>query len=822
MKAFRQKKLAILLCLSIVAGSSSFSVYAVNDQQRLEEESIDYILGRPMTEAEKEEQEAMVPELKELPPPDELVEPVHTEGWARASDASQVRRFDLREEGLVTSVKSQIIDGPCWAFSAIAMAESAMIGQGMGLEPDFSEEHLAYFFYNRQNDPLGNTAGDKNTASWTGNDYKSVGGNLQLASKFLSTWSGAASEVMFPYSTSSSGLDAGSAYESEVHLQNARFIVSSVDELKQAVYSHRQPVGITYYHDSSYWNKETGAYCYPRSMSTINHAVTIVGWDDDYSKNNFNASSNVAGDGAWIVKNSWGEQSGDHGYIYISYEDKTLQGAVSADFEPADNYDHNYQYDGSSGSGSIAVLPGASHANVFQVKGSPSGNEILKAAGILVNSSNASLSIDVYTDLAEPADPSSGVHVIHAQRAETSYSGYYTFLLEKDVMLQEGSCFSVVFTNCSDEKKSFAIESELDSGWIRFETGVESGQSFYRDGEGKKWKDMNGDYLSSGKPVNARIKAYTVDSQKTPSDVTETPGVTPVPVPTVVETPEVIPTTVPEETEEPVITPAVTPTPSETKEPDVTLTETPDAGLPVPGETETPSTVPTAVPTDTPEAVPSEVPVPGQAVITSTNSKKNKITLKWKKVSHADRYEIYRTTDSGRGWKLIGTTGKTSYVDKKLLPAFGYGYRVRAVCQTGAVLRSGAYSKRVNVLTRPAVPGNRSIKAITRAGKKTKAEFTCKASARASGYEICQYNQRTKQYQPSYRIQGTKVYIYRKADKRYQKIGKVRKSGGKITGTLTKINLKQYKKQYFKVRAYVDKSGYSRQYSKFSGRIILK
>lgn len=821
MKVFRQKNLVILLCLSIAAGSSSFSVYAVNDQQRLEADSIDYILGRPMTEEEKEEQEAMVPELKDLPLPDELAEPVYTESCARASDMSQVRRFDLREEGLVTSVKNQVIDGPCWAFSAIAMAESAMIGQGMGPEPDFSEEHLAYFFYNRQNDPLGNTLGDKNTASWTGNNYKSVGGNLQLASKFLSTWSGAASEAVFPYSASSSGLDAGAAYEAEVHLQNARFIASSVDELKQAVYSYRQPVGITYYHDSSYWNKETGAYCYPRSMSAINHAVTIVGWDDDYSKNNFSPASGVESDGAWIVKNSWGEQSGDHGYIYISYEDKTLQGAVSADFEPADTYDHNYQYDGSSGSGSIAVPPGASHANVFQVKGNPSGSEILKAAGILVNSANASLSIDVYTDLPDPADPSSGIHSIHGQRAETSYSGYYTFLLEQDVRLREGSYFSVIFTNSSDEKKSFAIESELDSGWIRFETGVESGQSFYRDGAGKDWKDMNGNYLSSGKPVNARIKAYTVDSPKTSVDVTETPNATPVVVPTTAETPGGIPTSEPVETEKPEITFTVTPvetekpeitltvTPVETKEPDVTLTVTP-----APAETEMPGTVPTAVPT--------KIPVPGQAVISSTSSKKNKITLKWGKVSHADRYEVYRAGVSGGNWKLIGTTGRTSYVDKKLLSASGYRYRVRAVSKTGAVMRYGAYSKGLNVLTRPAVPGNRSIKAIARAGKKTKAEFTCKASARASGYEIYQYNQGAKQYQPSYRIQGTKVYIYQKAANKYRKIGKIRKSGGKITCTLTKINLKKYKKQYFKVRAYVDKSGCSRQYSKFSSRIILK
>ncbi len=756
MRMNKRKVFSVLLGLGILTGSWGASAHVSGHVLRPENPDVDYILGRPMTEEEIAEQEAMVPELKEMPLPDELVEPVQSQDRGRTGETAGVKRFDLRDEGIVTSVKNQVVDGPCWAFSAIASAESSMMKQSSKGELDYSEEHLAYFFYNRQNDPLGNTLGDRNIAAYEWENYKSIGGNMQLASKFLSTWSGAAGEAAFPYSTDTAGLDNARAYESEAHLQNARFISeASVDDLKEALYRYRQPVGINYYHDNTYWNKETGAYCCPVSKGAINHAVTIVGWDDSYSRNNFSGVSQVSGDGAWIVKNSWGEQSGDQGYIYISYEDQTLAGGVSADFEPVGNYDHNYQYDGSSGSSSISVDAGASHANVFQVKGNPSGSEILKAVGILMNSSNVQLAVDVYTDLQDPLNPSGGTHAVEGQRVSTSYTGYYTFPLEQEVHLWEGSYFSVIFTNISDTKKSFAIESAVDSGWIRFETGVESGQSFYREKEGKTWRDMNGQYLSNGKAVNSRIKAYTTDSQELPQ-----PTATPIPQPTTAPDPQ--PTAAPEES------------------------------------------------------------APKQTVITGTVSNKKKITLKWGKVTQADCYQVYRRTSADDKWKLAGSTEKTSYVDKGLSPASPYRYRVRAVRGVGTGRKTGAYSSVKKVLTKPAVPEKISFKPAVKPGRKTKALFSCKTASGVSGYEIYQYNPGTKKYKPAYRIAGDKVSIYQKSGNRYKKIGKAVKSGGKITCTLTKIDLNTYKKQYFKVRAYAEKSGYSRQYSSFSGKIVFK
>ena len=94
---------------------------------------------------------------------------------------------------------------------------------------------------------------------------------------------------------------------------------------------------------SGYWNQNTNSYYYSGSGSS-NHAVTIVGWDDNYDKSKF--STVPPGNGAFIVKNSSGSGWGESGYFYLSYYD-TFVGKTNAVFtaESPVNYDHIYQYD---------------------------------------------------------------------------------------------------------------------------------------------------------------------------------------------------------------------------------------------------------------------------------------------------------------------------------------------------------------------------------------------------------------------------------------------------------------------------------------------
>ena len=72
---------------------------------------------------------------------------------------------------------------------------------------------------------------------------------------------------------------------------------------------------------------------------------------------------------------------------------------------------------------------------------------------------------------------------------------------------------------------------------------------------------------------------------------------------------------------------------------------------------------------------------PDKAVIKSTSSTKNSITLKWGKVKSADGYRVYRYDSKTKKWKTLATVknGKTSYVDKKSLKSkTTYKYKVKA------------------------------------------------------------------------------------------------------------------------------------------------
>ena len=113
--------------------------------------------------------------------------------------------YNAADQGYVTSVKNQEPYGMCWAFGMASLLETSFLTQGLGTY-DLSEEHLAYFFANRKNDPLGNTYGDVNKHMGTddkGNVDYHEGGNDLLASMFLSTWSGMTTEADAPLATDS-------------------------------------------------------------------------------------------------------------------------------------------------------------------------------------------------------------------------------------------------------------------------------------------------------------------------------------------------------------------------------------------------------------------------------------------------------------------------------------------------------------------------------------------------------------------------------------------------------------------------------------------
>lgn len=471
------------------------------------DEKIRYIKGRPLTEEEREQQLA---DIRELSPMESVPEVESLSGSEMPAVAASnlPSSYDARTEGLVTSVKDQGSTNMCWAFTIASALETSLLAQGYGAY-DLSEEHLGYFFVNRVNDPLGNTPYDKNYLYTK--DYHDTG-NCYLGSYFLSTWSGMAAEERFPIKFSAQTIDPKYAYDTVAYLKDALFINCSVDELKQFLLQYHS-VGTNLYMTEEYYNPDTAAYCDRNSSDDINHAVTIVGWDDSYSRKNFNAACGVTTDGAWIVKNSWGEYWGDEGYFYVSYEDATFAYLFVASAQTDPVYKNNYFYDGSSCLKNYGIKPGQSLACIYTAKAGNGKAEILGEIVTYSYSNNTQFSIQVYTNLTDPSNPSSGTPAYASPVKYTqTYAGVDSFSIP-EVLILPGSKYAVVITNAGNETIYYGAEASVNYGWCSMEAGIEPNQGFWGYVSGNNeicWTDT---YKNQWCP---RLKARTRTEEYTP------------------------------------------------------------------------------------------------------------------------------------------------------------------------------------------------------------------------------------------------------------------------------------------------------------------
>lgn len=418
------------------------------------------------------------------------------------------------------AVRDQKSYGVCWAFAAMSLVEINLLKKKLVTDDiDLSELHLINYTYNCVNDKLGGLDGDSN--KFIGKSIMQMGGNVELAANSLEDWEGAVKETVLPLNdenvkkVENNQLGDSLAYsDTYAHVQNFYKInTSSANDIKRAIMEYGA-VSASYCSDSSfdksttYYNSTTAAYYCNQNYST-NHAITIVGWDDDFSADKF--STKPDGNGAWIVRNSWGSRYGKEGYFYLSYYDKSLSDiAYALEADLSNNYDNNYQYDGTMQHSGASIGTTGKFANVFTAKANSGGYENIKAVSFETYSSDCqNPSVDykiyVYTKLTDVSNPESG-SLVAQKEGTTTYAGMYTINLDKEVNIEQGELFSVVVELTGKNGVSPWIArdySQTVENWFSCTSSAKENQSFcstpYED-----WYDYG-----SSHSANFIIKAFT-------------------------------------------------------------------------------------------------------------------------------------------------------------------------------------------------------------------------------------------------------------------------------------------------------------------------
>lgn len=445
--------------------------------------------------------------------------PVETSQFPNRKDSTLPSAFDLRDvngKSYVTSVKSQSPYGTCWSFASIGAIESNMLMQGLGTY-DLSEMHLAWFSF-RGDDK------SKSFLNMHSSSFASVlehGGNSFQPAALFTRLSGPAYESDVPYGQNKQPSDGSpddytrAARVREIYYlrmgsePNVNASSSARDIVKRRVMETGAVVG-NYASSNPSYNKTStaGTNYYYRSSST-NHAVQIIGWDDNYSRNNFKTNPGV--DGAWLIKNSWGDEwwngskyVGDNGCFWISYAQHLTEGSAFIT-EKADEKMKAYYYDALGWCGTFGYSGSKIYAaNVFK---SERDGETLTEVGFITPDNNVNYEINIYTGMSSmPSSspiPSGNRAGVSSASGTIAYAGYHTVTLDTPVTLSEGEYFSVVVTFTNYARA--AVEQKV-SGWSE-NAVIESGSFF--SSNGSSW------VTGTSRSINATVKAFTVSGKVT-------------------------------------------------------------------------------------------------------------------------------------------------------------------------------------------------------------------------------------------------------------------------------------------------------------------
>ena len=396
--------------------------------------------------------------------------------------------YDLRKLNQVTSVKSQSGGGNCWSFATMGALESCIL-KATGISYDLSENNMK------------NIMALFSQSAWC--ISPNLGGYDEMPITYLINWYGPTDENNDPYIPE---IIVSPQINNLIQINNVYGIPSRTNytdnnEYKKAIMKYGAVYTDIYWLGSNVDNTHNSYYCHEKPEYT-NHAVCIVGWDDNYDKNNF--ITPAPGNGAFIIKNSWGTSSGENGYYYVSYYDESIlntcddiygAGGFTFIINNTETYDKIYQYDVGGISNWLESNKYGNYSNEYI----SSGNELIKAFGTYVSDLTNNYTVSIYVNNV----------LKHTQKGLFTHLGYETVQVTKSINVKTNDKIKVVLELVSSSTVQIPIS---ESKYTRIVSTTNS----YVNGK------TNSDSVACLKLYTSEINKSEVNAVVTKSNLTNT------------------------------------------------------------------------------------------------------------------------------------------------------------------------------------------------------------------------------------------------------------------------------------------------------------